>query len=106
MAKYIQILTTVNKKEYAEKIAKILIEKRLSGCVQIIGPIKSNYWWEGKIETAKEWLCFIKSKENLYKEIEKSIKEVHPYKIPEIIAIPVFNGYKKYFKWLEVEIKK
>jgi periplasmic divalent cation tolerance protein len=106
MAKYIQIITTVNKKEDAEKIAKILIEKRLSGCVQIIGPIKSNYWWEGKIETAKEWLCFIKSKGNLYKEIEKSIKEVHPYKIPEIIAISVVNGYKKYFKWLEVEIKK
>ncbi len=103
---YIQIFTTIENKEDAEKIAKSLIEKRLAGCIQIIGPISSIYWWKNKIETSQEWLCIIKSKKNLYEEIEKSIKEIHPYEIPEIIAMPIISGNKDYLKWLDNELKK
>jgi periplasmic divalent cation tolerance protein len=103
---YIQIFTTIENKEDAEKIAKSLIEKRLAGCIQIIGPISSIYWWKNKIETSQEWLCIIKSKKKLYEEIEKSIKEIHPYEIPEIIAIQIISGSKDYLKWLDNELKK
>ncbi|MEM2743616.1 MAG: divalent-cation tolerance protein CutA [Nitrososphaerota archaeon] len=103
---YIQIFTTTEKREDAEKIAKSLIEKRLAGCIQIIGPISSIYWWKSKIETAQEWLCIIKSKRNLYEEIEKSIKEIHPYENPEIIAMPIILGSEDYLKWLDNELKK
>jgi periplasmic divalent cation tolerance protein len=106
MSKYIQALTTTEKKNDAKKIAKLLLEKRLASCVQIFGPTLSTYWWKGKIEKAKEWLCIIKSKKELYKDIEKAIKEVHPYEIPEIIAIPIITGSKDYFKWLNKELKK
>ena len=106
MEEYIQIFTTIEKKEDAEKIAKSLIEKRLASCIQIVGPISSIYWWKNKIETSQEWLCIIKSKKNLYEEIEKSIKEVHPYEIPEIIAMPIISGSKDYLKWLDNELKK
>ncbi|MEO0228341.1 MAG: divalent-cation tolerance protein CutA [candidate division WOR-3 bacterium] len=97
---YIQVFTTVKKKEDAERIARIVVEKRLAGCVQILGPIKSIYWWKGKIESAEEWLCIIKSKKELYPELEKTIKENHPYETPEIIAMPIIAGYEGYLKWL------
>ncbi|MFH7836274.1 MAG: divalent-cation tolerance protein CutA [Candidatus Aenigmatarchaeota archaeon] len=74
--------------------------------MQIIGLISSIYWWKSKIETAQEWLCIIKSKKNLYEEIEKSIKEIHPYENPEIIAMPIILGSEDYLKWLDNELKK
>jgi len=104
--KYIQILTTVEKKKDAEKIAKIIAEKRLAGCIQIIGPITSTYWWKGKLEKSKEYLLFIKTRKRLYKEVEREIKKVHPYKVPEIIAIPIIEGSEEYLKWLSKETKK
>jgi len=106
MEEYIQVFTTTEKKEDAEKIAKALAEKRLAGCIQIVGPIRSTYWWKDKVETAEEWLCFIKSKKSLYDELEKAIKEIHPYEAPEIIAMPIVRGSKDYLEWLKNELKK
>ena len=104
MGSYIQIITTTEKKEDAEKIAMTLVEKRLAACVQIAGPITSIYRWKGKIERAQEWQCWIKSKEVLYNEIEKTIKSVHPYEVPEIIAMPIVAGSSEYLGWLESEV--
>jgi periplasmic divalent cation tolerance protein len=106
IGKYIQVFTTTPKKEDAEKIANVLVEKRLAGCIQIVGPILSTYWWKGNVETAEEWLCFIKSKKTLYDELERAIKEVHPYETPEIIALPIISGSKDYLGWLNNELKK
>ena len=103
---YIQVITTTEKKEDAEKITGVLIEKRLAGCVQIIGPVASTYWWKNNIEKAEEWLCFIKSRRNLYKKIEDCIKEIHPYETPEIICLPILEGSKDYLKWLDGELQK
>ena len=103
---YIQVITTTEKKEDAEKITGVLIEKRLAGCVQIIGPIASTYWLKNNIEKAEEWLCFIKSRGNLYKKIEDCIREIHPYETPEIICLPILEGSKDYLKWLDGELQK
>ncbi|MBS7251891.1 MAG: divalent-cation tolerance protein CutA [Candidatus Freyarchaeota archaeon] len=105
MEEYIQVFTTTEKREHGEKIARILVEKRLAGCVQIVGPVQSTYWWKGKVETSEEWLCLIKSEKSLFNELEKAIKEVHPYETPEIIAIPIVEGSKKYLEWLKSELK-
>jgi periplasmic divalent cation tolerance protein len=105
MDEYIQVFTTTEKREHAEKIARALVEKRLAGCVQIVGPVVSTYWWKGKVEIAEEWLCFIKSEKSLFNELEKAIKEVHPYETPEIIAIPIVEGSKNYLEWLKRELK-
>lgn len=96
--KYLQILTTVGKREDAEKIAQTLFQRKLAGCVQIIGTISSIYWWKSKIEKAEEWLCLIKSEKALYHEVEDAIKKIHPYETPEIIAIPIVAGSKEYFR--------
>jgi len=100
MGGYIQVSTTVERKEDAEEIAKVLIERRLAGCVQIVGPIVSTYRWKGKVETAGEWLLLVKSREELYGELEKVIEEVHPYETPEIIAMPIVAGSKGYLERL------
>lgn len=105
MTKYIQVLTTAGTKEDAQKIAQSLVEKRLAGCVQVVGPITSTYWWEGKIETAGEWLCIIKSRKDLYKELEKAMQQIHPYKVPEIFAVPVVEGSQSYLEWLGGELQ-
>jgi periplasmic divalent cation tolerance protein len=106
MEEYLQIFTTTEKKQDAERIASSLVDKRLAGCVQITGPIISNYHWKGAIETSEEWLCIIKSRRDLYEEIEKAIKEIHPYETPEIIATPIVAGSRDYLTWLSDELKK
>lgn len=106
MGRYIQVLTTTGKREDAEKIARILLERRLAGCVQVVGPVSSLYWWKGGIEKAEEWLCIIKSREDLYEELEKTIRENHPYEIPEIIAMRIVFGNRSYLEWMNAELKK
>ena len=73
---YIQVFTTVDSRKDAEKIAQALVEERLAGCVQVIGPIMSTYWWKGNVEETEEWLCLIKSKKSLYDELEEVMKEI------------------------------
>ena len=104
MESYIQVVTTTDKKEDAERIATCLLEKRLAACVQIAGPITSLYPWKGNMERTQEWQCWIKSKEFLYKEIEKAIKSVHPYEVPEIVAMPIVAGSRESLEWLESEV--
>ncbi|MDH5770045.1 MAG: divalent-cation tolerance protein CutA [Candidatus Bathyarchaeota archaeon] len=106
MGEYIQVITTFGNKEEAEKISQIVVEKRLAGCAQVIGPITSIYWWKGKIERAEEWLCLIKSQADLYQELESTILQVHSYENPEILAMPIIRGSKSYLSWLESELKK
>ena len=106
MEEYLQVSTKNEKKEDAEKIAKTLVEKRLASCVQIVGPIESTYWWKGTVETAEEWLLLIKTRKNLYEELEKATKAMHPYETPEIIAVPIVTGSKDYLEWLRNELKK
>src|SRR4030042_4212811 len=95
-SKYIQIATTVTKKGDAERIAKILSKKNLSACTQIVGPITSVYRWKGKLEKSKEWLCIIKTKRKLYESIEKEIRNIHPYELPENVATPIIEGSREY----------
>ncbi len=99
------MLTTTEKREEAEKIARVLVEERLAGCVQIIGPITSTYWWEESINTTEEWLLLIKSRKTLYPKIEETIKKNHSYKTPEIIMTPIITGDKDYLDWLNQELR-
>lgn len=103
---FIQVFTTTEKKEDAERIAKALIDAKLAACVQIMGPIESTYRWKGKIEKSAEWFCFIKSTKNLYPDLESAIKKQHPYEVPEIIAVPVSGGSADYLNWLKGQVKE
>ena len=104
MEGFIQVTTTADKRADAERIARSLVEMRLAACVQIVGPITSIYRWKGKIETAGEWLCLIKSREENYGAVEQAIRSLHPYETPEIIAVPVTAGSRDYLDWLRGEL--
>lgn len=103
MSSCIQVTTTTVTKEEAQKIARHLVEQRVAACVQIAGPIISTYRWTGKMETAEEWLCVIKTRESLYSELEKAIISMHSYETPEIIAVPIIKGSREYLNWLKNE---
>lgn len=106
MTDYIQVITTTEKREDIQKVAKEVVKKRLAACAQVIGPITSTYWWEKDIEEAEEWLLIIKTHRDLYRTLENAIKEIHPYKVPEIMALPVVDGNQDYLNWLDKEIVK
>jgi periplasmic divalent cation tolerance protein len=105
MAEYIQIFTTTEKKDDAEVISREIVEKRLAACAQVVGPIMSTYWWKEEIERTEEWLCIMKSRRDLYNELENAVKSIHPYEEPEIVALPIVSGSQSYLKWLDQEVK-
>lgn len=105
MTEYIQVVTTVEQRTDAEKIAKSLLEKRLAACVQIIGPLVSYFRWQERLDSSREYLCLIKSRNDLYSELEAVIKSMHPYEVPEIIATPIIKGGTDYLGWLAAELQ-
>lgn len=103
MEEFIQVVTTVDSEAAAARIARLLVEERLAACVQVVGPMTSHYRWQGRMETAGEYLCLIKSRKTLFAEIETAVKRVHPYQVPEIIAMPLSGGSRDYLAWLAAE---
>lgn len=101
----IQVVTTTAEKSAAESLAQAVLEKRLAACVQISGPIESRYWWNGRIEMASEWTITMKTRRDLYKNLEKLLLELHPYDQPEIIATAVAEVSAGYLKWLGEQVK-
>ena len=103
---YIQVFTTVDKREDADRIASTVVRKRVAACAQILGPIQSTYWWKGEVEEAGEWLCVMKTRKDLFSALEKEIKNIHPYEVPEIVALPIVAGSEAYLQWIDEEAIK
>lgn len=106
MTDFIQVMTTTANMTDAQRIAQVVVENRLAGCVQILGPMRSMYWWEGEIRSSEEYLCLIKTRADAYDALAEAIREAHPYDVPEILAVPVTHGSEQYLNWLNSEISK
>ena len=106
MSEYIQVVTTTSSAEEARKIADALVQRRLAACVQIVGPVTSVYRWEGKVETATEWQCLVKSRRDLLERLIDAIQGLHSYQVPEILALPVLGGSAAYLGWLDAETRE
>ena len=104
MSEFVQITTTTGTRQDAERIAVELVSRRLAACVQVSGPIQSTYRWQGKIETAEEWLCTAKTSREQLAAVEKLLKQLHPYEVPELIATPIVGGSEAYLKWLGEQV--
>ena len=100
------VTTTTSRKDEAETLAGELVSRRLAGCVQIVGPIASVFHWQGKIEHSEEWLCQIKTRRDKYAELEAAIRELHPYDVPEILAVSVAAASDAYAQWLHEELDR
>ena len=101
---FIQVMMTTETEEQAQQIAKHLVEEKLAACVHICGPMESIYRWKGKIEMAPEFLCLVKTREDLFPQVEAAIKKLHSYETPEIIAVPIVRGSTEYMTWLDDEL--
>jgi len=99
----INVVTTVDGREALERIGRSLLERRLIACLQVVGPIKSLYWWKGSIEDAEEWIGIMKTRPELYDQVEKEIRALHPYDVPEIMAIEAEKVSDSYGKWVVAE---
>ena len=104
MTPYIQVLTTAPDRASAEQLADRLLEARLAACVQI-SPCTSRYHWQGAIEQAEEMVCMVKSRRDLFAEVCRVIRSLHPYEVPEILATPVVDGAAAYLDWMERELR-
>jgi len=105
MTEFIQVATAIDSKEQAQQIAEALVKNRFAACVHVSGPITSTYWWQGKMEVAEEWVCVAKTRKDLYEEVEKTLKSLHPYEEPEIIATPIIAGSESYLNWIIAETR-
>ena len=98
-SEYTMIITTFPDRESAKKAARLLVEKRLAACVQMF-PIESVYRWKGEICDDSEIALFIKSRAALFAGIAATIKEIHPYEVPEIIQLSIADGLPEYLGWI------
>jgi periplasmic divalent cation tolerance protein len=94
------VLTNAPDRAVAEKIARALVDQKLAACVNILAPCSSVYRWQGNVETAAEVPLLIKTRADIYAEVETAIKSLHPYELPEIVAVPVAHGSSEYLEWI------
>ncbi|HEX5082927.1 MAG TPA: divalent-cation tolerance protein CutA [Blastocatellia bacterium] len=105
MSDALVVLTTLEKQEDGERLARLLVESELAACVQILPPMISIYRWQGAVERASEVLLLIKTTRAAYPLLESVIKENHPYQTPEILALSAEAGLADYLSWLAVSVK-
>jgi len=99
------IFITVDRDKSADRITDELLKERLAACVNRVKGVSSSYWWKGKIEKAKENLLIIKTKKSLVKTLTKRVKELHPYTVPEVIALDIKDGNSEYIRWVLEETR-
>jgi len=95
------VLVTCGSIAEARKIGRNVVEKKLAGCANIVPSVESIYRWKGKVERAREVLVVIKTTANRLPELEREVKRLHSYHVPEFIVLPIIAGSRKYLAWLQ-----
>jgi periplasmic divalent cation tolerance protein len=106
MEQAILVFTNVADVSTAQTLAHRLIEQNLAACVNQLPGVQSIYRWQGVIEQASEITLLIKSTQARYEELENAIRNMHPYQLPEIIALPIVAGFPPYLSWIAQETQK
>ncbi len=99
------LITTPNLKS-ARALAKVLVRGHYAACVNIIDKVSSYFYWKGKVEKASECLLIAKTTRRRFKDLKKKVQSMHPYSVPEIIALPVMDGNKEYLSWVRGVVKE
>lgn len=94
------VMVTAASEEQALSIARALVEERLAACVNLVGSIRSIYRWQGAVHDDREQLMIIKTRASMLPAVERRVKELHSYEVPEVIALPIAAGSKPYLEWV------
>ncbi|HEX7168489.1 MAG TPA: divalent-cation tolerance protein CutA [Acidimicrobiales bacterium] len=101
----VQLTTTVERQADADRIAALLLERRLAACVQVAGPVTSHYRWKGEPTSAPELLVVAKTTASRAGEAVAAIVDAHPYDLPEVLVTPVAGGHAPYLAWVAGEVE-
>ena len=99
------VFTTLPSADKAAELAKLLVEERLAACANLLPAIRSIYRWQGKLQDENEVLLLLKTRAEHLERLKLRILELHPYDVPEVLAVPVEAGYQPYLEWLAGETK-
>ena len=103
---FCNITTTTNKKQIVDKLSEELLKNNYSPCIQVINPVESQYFWNGKVTSTREYKIDIKTLDALVDKVVLVIKSIHNYKVPEIIKTPITIKNKDYEEWMLENTKK
>ncbi|MCL2644597.1 MAG: divalent-cation tolerance protein CutA [Betaproteobacteria bacterium] len=104
MVEVLLVLTTLPDQASADTLATRLVEEKVAACVNILAPCGSVYRWQGVVETATEVPLFIKTTHARYPALEAAVQALHPYEVPELIALPVTHGLAAYLDWVAASV--
>jgi periplasmic divalent cation tolerance protein len=99
--KYCVVFITAPRGPEPKRLAKMLLNKKLCACVNIVNSLDSFFWWKSKIDSAREALLILKTKRSLLERLIKEVKAIHSYSVCEIVALPLVGGNPDYFKWIQ-----
>jgi periplasmic divalent cation tolerance protein len=100
MSGALAVLSTVGTAEDAERIARELVERGLAACVNVVAGVTSFYRWEGRVQRDEERLLVIKTRAEGFEALRQALVAIHPYEVPEVIALPIAGGHPPYLEWL------
>ena len=104
MSGRIVVLSTVGKAEDAERIGRALVERRLAACVNIVPAVTSIYRWKGSVEKEEERLLLIKTRAERFPALREALVALHPYEVPEVLALSIEDGHEPYLEWLDQNV--
>lgn len=97
---YFHVLTVTDSRDEADRIARVVVDKRLAACAQVAGPIMSVYRWKGAVQKATEWQVWMKTSGTQVEALISLIKQEHTYEVPDIVASPITSGHPPYLQWI------
>jgi len=106
MSDYIEVHSTTDSREEADKICAAVVWARLAACAQVAGPIRSTYWWKGKIERAEEYFLMMKTTRDKFDAVAQVIRKNHSYDVPDIVAVSLVDGTADYLGWISSETQE
>jgi periplasmic divalent cation tolerance protein len=103
---YLQVTTTTDSEAEAQTLARVAVENRLAACAQVLSPIRSTYWWEGRVESAQEWMVILKTTAGRVEDLIRRLLTEHSYDTPEVVAVPIVAGHPAYLEWIAEETRE
>jgi periplasmic divalent cation tolerance protein len=105
MTDKILVLSTCAAEADAERLARALLDARLAACVNVVPGVRSFYRWKGEIESEVEFMLIIKTSRDLFPALRAEVEKLHPYEVPELLAVPILDGAENYLAWLQANLR-